>query len=201
MNAVTTAPHPNRSQVDSPTDRMLTASLLIAPLLYLMTDTIYAVEGWTNPAAGVLHVLGAIGYGLVVLRVAAWLPSRSVLGAVLVLAAIAGSVGNAAYGFETIHQSLGDTPLVDRTGAAALIKPVGLMFPLSLALVAFGLKQLGRRLPAALVLVAAIGWPIAHIANLGALAVLVNVVLVVALGLVAWRSRIGTDELEGLTGR
>ncbi len=34
--------------------------------------------------------------------------------------AIAGSIGNAAYGFDTIHQSLGDTALVDQTGAAIL---------------------------------------------------------------------------------
>ncbi len=191
----------NRTLGQSPTDRMLTASLVVAPLLYLVADTIYAVDGWTSATAGVIHVLGAIAYGLVVLRVAGWLPDQSVLSAVLVLTAIAGSVGNAAYGFDTIHQSLGDTSLVDQTGAATLIKPLGLIFPLSMALVALGLRQLGRPLPAVLVLLGALGWPAAHIGNLGALAVLVNVLLVVAFGMVAWGSRptaTGTD--IGATG-
>ena len=38
----------------------------------------------------------------------------------------------------------------------------------------------------ALVLVAMIAWPVAHIADIAALAVVVNVVLVVALGSLAW---------------
>lgn len=173
----------------SPTDRMLTASLLVAPLLLLAADTVYAIQGWTDPTAGVLHVLGAIAYGLVVLRVAGWLSGGSTLTAVLVLTAVAGSIGNAAYGFDTIHQSLGDPALVDQAGAAILIKPLGMIFPVSIALVALGLLRLGHRLSATLALVAAVGWPVAHIANIGPLAVAVNVVLVVALGSVAWGAR------------
>lgn len=180
---------PTLTPVGSPTDRMLTASLLVAPLLFLAADTVYAIQGWTDPTAGVLHVLAAIAYGLVVLRVAAWLPGDSGLTAALVLTAVAGSIGNAAYGFDTIHQSLGDTALVDQTGAAILIKPLGLIFPLSIALVSLGLHRLGHRMSATLALVAAVGWPIAHIANIGPLAVAVNVVLVVALGSVAWGAR------------
>ncbi len=179
-------PEPTLTVEGSPTDRMLTASLVVAPLLYLAADTMYAVQGWTDPTAGVLHVLGAIAYGLVVLRVAGWLPARSLLTAALVLAAVAGSIGNAAYGFDTIHRSLGDTPLVDQSGAAVLIKPLGLIFPISIALVALGLNKLGFRFPALLALLAAIGWPVAHIGNVGPLAVAVNVLLVVALGSVAW---------------
>lgn len=173
----------------SPTDSMLTASLLVAPLLFLAADTVYAIHGWTDPTAGVLHVLAAIAYGLVVLRVAAWLSGGSTLTALLVLTAVAGSIGNAAYGFDTIHQSLGDPALVDQAGAAILIKPLGLIFPLSIALVALGLLRLGHRMSATLTLVAALGWPVAHIANIGPLAVAVNVVLVVALGRVAWGAR------------
>jgi hypothetical protein len=180
---------PTSAFTGSPTDRMLTASLYLAPVLLLAADTLYAVQGWSDPTAGVIHVLGAIGYGLVVLRVAAWTPAGSALTALLVLTAVAGAIGNATYGFDAIHQSLGDVSLVDRSGAAVLVKPLGLVFPLSLAFVAFAVLRLGRRLSAALVLAAAIGWPIAHIADLGPLAVAVNVVLLVALGSLAWSSR------------
>lgn len=185
----TTAPTAPLLGAGTPTDRMLTATLLVAPVLLLAADTLYAVQGWDDPVAGVLHVLGAVAYGLVVLRVAAWLPGGSGLAATLVLTAVAGAVGNAAYGFDAIHQSLGDVSLVDQSGAAVLIKPLGLVFPLSLALVALGLHRLGHRPSAVLALAAAVGWPVAHIANIGALAVVVNVLLVVALGSVAWGAR------------
>lgn len=77
--------------------------------------------------------------------------------------------------------------LVDR-GGAAVIKPLGLLFPLSMLLVSWALPQLGHRLPAALVLVGAIGWPIAHIANLGTAAVAINLLFVVAFGMIVWET-------------
>lgn len=172
--------------VRTPTDRLLTGSLLVAPLVYLAADTTYATRGWDDPTAGVLHVLGALGYGFVVLRVADWLPAASALRAWLVLTGLVGLAGNVAYGFETIHLSLGDVQLVDRSGAANLIKPIGLFFPLSVALVALALYRLGRRWQAGLVLLAALAWPVAHIGNVGAVAVPVNVALVVALGTLLW---------------
>jgi hypothetical protein len=170
----------------TPTDRLLTASLLVGPLLYLAADVTYAARGWDDPTAGTLHVLGAIGYGFVVLRVARWLPPASVLAATVLLTGLIGLAGNVAYGFDTIHVSLGDVALVDRSGAATLIKPLGLFFPLSFALVALGLARLGRRWQAGLVLAAMIAWPVAHIGNIGALAVPVNVALVVAFGSLLW---------------
>lgn len=170
----------------SPTARLLTTSLVWAPLLYLVVDTTHAVRGWDDPTAGVLHVLGAVGYSFVVLAVASWLPTGSRLAAALVLVGMVGACGNAAYGWDAIHVSLGDASLVDRAGAATLIKPIGLFFPLSLALVAWALSRLARRWQAALVLVASVAWPVAHIGDVAALAVLVNVALVVALGSLAW---------------
>lgn len=131
-----------------------------------------------------LHgLLGALAYGFVVLRVAGWLLSpASGLAAGILLTGLIGLGGNVAYGFETIHLSLGDVPLVDQAGAANLIKPLGLLFPLSLALVALALARLGHRWQAALVLVAVVCRPIAHIGNVAAVAVPVNVALVLALG-------------------
>lgn len=166
----------------TPTDLLLTASLAIAPLLYLAADTTYAARGWDSAAAGVLHVLGATGYGLVVLRVASWLPRESLTRAALVLTGVLGLAGNVAYGFDTLHLSLGDTALVDQPGAANLIKPLGLFFPLSFALVAYALVRLGHRWQGALVLIAILAWPVAHIGDIAAVAVPVNIALVVAFG-------------------
>jgi hypothetical protein len=166
----------------TPADQMLTASLVVAPVLYLAADAVYAFQGWDSATGGVLHVLGAIAYGVLVLRVATWCPGGSWLTTGLLFAAVAGAIGNAAYGFEAIHQSFGDMALVDRDGAAVLIKPLGLLFPLSLALVAWVFGRLGHRWPAAVVAIAAVLWPVAHIANIAPLAVALNVGLVVALG-------------------
>lgn len=177
------------SERATPTDALLTGSLVVGPLVYLAADMTYAIKGWDDPAAATLHILGAVLYGLVVLRVALWVPRWSWLRAWLLLTAVAGAIGNAAYGFDAIHQSLGDSRLVDQTGAAAIIKPLGLLFPISLALVAWGLQRLGWRIPAAMALLAALAWPVAHIANIGPLAVAVNVILLLALGSVAWQER------------
>jgi hypothetical protein len=148
----------------------------------LGAEALYAFQGWDSGTAGALHVLAAIGYGMLALRIATWVPGGSWLTTGLLATAIAGAVGNAAYGLEAIHESFGDTALVDRSGAAGLIKPLGLLFPLCLGLVAAALSRLGHRAAAAAVLIAAVLWPLAHIANIAALAVAVNVLLVVALG-------------------
>jgi hypothetical protein len=100
-----------------------------------------------------------------------------------------GMAGNTAYGFEAIHMSLGDAPLVDQPGAANLIKPLGLFFPLSLALIAWALRRLGHGIQATLVLTAALIWPVGHIANIAPVAVAANIALVVGLGGLLWVTR------------
>jgi hypothetical protein len=180
----------------TPTDKLLTASLLVAPLIYLAADTTYGVRGWDDATAGVLHVLGAIAYGFVVLRVAAWLPAASRLRAAIVFTGLVGMAGNVVYGFEAIHMSLGDTQLVDQPGAANLIKPLGLFFPISFVLVAVALSILGHRWQGIAVLVASIAWPVAHIGNIAAIAVPVNVVLVLALGSLVWARKVGAADAE-----
>jgi hypothetical protein len=175
-----------RSADATPTDRLLSASLVAAPLIYLAADSTYAARGWDDATAGVLHVLGAIAYGLLVLRVSTWLPARSRLAAAIVLTGVVGMAGNVAYGFEAIHMSLGDVQLVDQPGAAGVIKPLGLIFPLSIGLVAVALARLGHRWQAAVVLLAVVLWPVAHIGNVAGLAVVVDVGLVVAFGSLAW---------------
>ena len=181
----TTISRPATSSV-TPTERLLTGSLLVAPLIYLAADSTYAARGWDDGTAGIIHVLGAIAYGFVILRVASWLSPASKLAAAILLTGLIGMAGNVAYGFEAIHMSLGDTQLVHRSGAANLIKPLGLFFPLSFALVALALAKLGHRWQGILVLVAMIAWPVAHIGNIAALAVPVNIALVIALGSLIW---------------
>lgn len=189
MTVTTDTSHPAPPDTSTAAAIVLNASLVVAPLIYLAADSTYAARGWDDPAAGVIHVVGAIAYGFVVLAVASWLPPVSRLSVALVITGLIGMAGNVAYGFEAIHMSLGDVPLVDRSGAAVLIKPLGLFFPLSFALVAWALVQLRHRWQGLLVLAAMIAWPIAHIGNIAALAVAVNVVLVVAFGGVAWSRR------------
>lgn len=172
-----------RSVPGSMVDRLLTASLFVAPVLYLVADTLYAVRGWADPAAAVFHVIGAIAYTLVVLRVMTW--SSDALAAVLLVVGAIGVAGNVAYGFNTIHVSLGDTDLVDASGAAVLIKPLGLCFPLLLLVAAGALRRTAAGWLVVLLAVAGIAWPVAHIANIGWLAVAVNLGLVVVFAVLA----------------
>lgn len=170
----------------TPTEKLLTATLVVAPLLYLAADSTYAARGWDDAIGAALHVIGAIAYGFVILRIASWLPREAKLAAAILLTGLIGMAGNVAYGFDTIHQSLGDAPLVDQDGVANLIKPLGLFFPLSLALIATALMKLGHRWQGGVALAASIGWPIAHIGNIALVAVLVNVALVLAFGSLVW---------------
>jgi hypothetical protein len=195
----TSAARDAESRTTTPTEKLLTSALLLGPLIYLAADSTYAARGWTDPTAGVLHVFGAIAYGFVILRIARWLPRESTLSSGIILVGLIGLAGNVAYGFDTIHTSLGDTPLVDQSGAANLIKPLGFFFPLSMALVARALAKLSHRWQGALVLVASIAWPIAHIGNIAALAVAVNITLVVAFGSLIW-SRAGQDAQTAMIG-
>ena len=159
----------------TPTDHLLTGALVIAPLVYLAADTMYAVRGWDDADAAGLQVLGAIAYAFVLVRLASW--ATGWLAAATLFAGIAGACGNVAYGFNTIHVSLGAVDLVDTSGVGAIIKPLGLLCPLSFLLGAIVLGRVGRRTSAALVGVAAAVWPIAHIGNIGWLAISANLLL------------------------
>jgi hypothetical protein len=133
----------------SPTDRLLTYSLAIAPLTYLLADSLYAANGWDNANAGGVHVIGAIFYGFVALRIASW--ATGWLQAAAVFVGVLGTAGNVAYGFNTIHVSLGAIDLVDTSGPGAIIKPLGLFFPLTLMIGAAVLTRINR-LPSALLI-------------------------------------------------
>lgn len=174
MHATTTSPA--SAAATTPAERILTWSLAIAPLVSLLADCTYAARGWDDGDAGGIHVIGAVLYGFVALRLVTWSTGR--LQAAALVAAVLGTAGNVAYGFNTIHVALGAVDLVDASGPGAIIKPLGLFFPLSLLLSAVILERRDRRVPAVLVGVAAVLWPVAHIANIAPLAIAVNVLLV-----------------------
>lgn len=186
MNALSDDIDTTLAPTITPIARFLTTSLLIGPLIYLVADSTYAARGWDDSTAGVIHVLGAIGYGFVALAIASRLPANSKLALSIIVVGLIGMAGNVAYGFDTIHQSLGDIALVDQPGAANVIKPLGLFFPLTLALIAYALAKLGHRQQTWLVAAAAIAWPIAHIGNIAAVAVPDNIALTVAIGSLFW---------------
>jgi hypothetical protein len=167
----------------TPLERLLTASLVVAPATFLIADLLYATRGWDDPTAAVVHVLAAVGYTLVMVRLVTL--SHGTLAAVLLMVGALGAAGDVAYGFNTIHVSLGDTDLVDAAGAAVLIKPLGLCFPLTLLLGAAVLRRIAPTWAVALLAVSAIAWPVAHIANIGWLAVAVNAALVAVFSAVA----------------
>jgi hypothetical protein len=171
------------AMTSTPLGRLLTGSLVVAPAIYLIADLLYATRGWDDATAAVVHVLAAVGYTLVMVRLVTL--RNDILAAVLLVVGAFGAAGDVAYGFNTIHVSLGDTNLVDATGAAVLIKPLGLCFPLTLLLGAAVLRRTAPTWTVALLAVSAIVWPVAHIANIGWLAVAVNATLVAVFSTVA----------------
>ena len=169
-------------------DRLLTGSLVLAPALYLIADVLYAARGWeSDPTGGVFHVLGALAYTLVVLRVASWTTDR--LAAVLLVVGAVGVAGNVAYGFDTIHVALGDTSLVDQVGAASLIKPLGLAFPLTLLVCAIALREIAPTWVVTLIGAAGLAFPVANIGNIPTLGVAVSTATLIGFGVLALHSR------------
>jgi hypothetical protein len=167
-------------------DRLLTASLVIAPALYLVADVLYAIRGWeSDPAGAVLKFIGALAFNVVVVRVATW--TTDGLAATLLVVGAVGVAGNVAYGFDAIHVALGDVPLVDQVGAAGLIKPLGLAFPLTLLLCAVALRKLAPVWVVASIGLAGLAFPVANIANIAPLGVAVSAVALVGFGALALR--------------
>lgn len=178
----------------TPTDLLLTGALIVAPFLYLAADSMYAIRGWDDPSAAGFHVLGAIAYAFVLVRIASW--TTGWLAATTLFAGIVGACGNVAYGFNTIHVSLGAVDLVDVNGVGTLIKPLGLFCPAAFILAAVALARIGQHIPALLVGSAGLAWPVAHIANIGWLAVLVNFLLVIGLTPLVFKRTQPSNDIE-----
>lgn len=170
----------------SSVDRLLTASLVVAPVLALVANVLYAVRGWeSDPAGAIVHVIGALAFTLVLVRVTTYV-SDGFATALLVVGSI-GIAGNVAYGFDAIHVGLGDVSLVDRGGAAGLIKPLGLAFPLVVVLSAIALRAVAPRWAVVLIGLAGLLFPVANIGNIPLLGVAVGVAMVLGYGALAVR--------------
>jgi len=162
------------------------ASLVVAPALILISDVLHALRGWESDGlGGMFHVLGALVFTLVGVRDATW--TTDGMAAALLVAGSIGVAGNVAYGFDSVHVALGDTSLVDQAGAAVLIKPLGLFFPLTMLLCAVAVRHVAPRWAAVVIGLSALAFPVANIGNIPALGVAVGVATVVGFGALAMR--------------
>ncbi|MEV7396228.1 hypothetical protein [Aeromicrobium sp. NPDC092404] len=164
----------------APTEKLLNASLLLAPLAYIAVDSSYAVRGWDDGPTAAMHVVAAALYGLAAIKLVLVTSGRT--QAVLLTVALLGIVGNAGVGQNSLHIALGGTDLFDADGPANVFKTLGFFFPLTFAIAAFALR---RRTPAwwaPLLVVGAVLFPIAHVANISWLAVADAVIMLLALG-------------------
>lgn len=161
----------------------MTLSLFLASALTLVSSVLYATRGWDDGAAALVHILGGALGSLVVVRVVTYLDRAPLLAAIALAVGMLGSAGVVGYGFNTIGVGLGGVDLIDATGAATIIKPLGLAWPLALLLLGVGLL-LAHRVPLVCSLgiaVAAVLFPVSRIGNIAWLAVAVDAILLVGL--------------------
>lgn len=167
--------------VAAPTERLLNASLVVAPLAYLAVDSSYAVRGWDDGPTAAMHVIAAALYGLAAIRLVSLTRGRT--QAILLVVAVLGIVGNAVVGENTIHVALGGNDLFDADGGPAnLFKSMGFFFPLTFLITAFALRTRTPSWWAPLLVLGAVLFPIAHVANISWLAIVDAAVMLLALG-------------------
>jgi hypothetical protein len=180
MSELVRETRPAAIHVAAPTERLLDATLLLAPLAYLVVDSSYAVRGWDDGPTAAMHVLAAAVYGLAAVKLVTLTRGRS--QAVLLVVAVLGIIGNAGVGDNTLHIALGGNDLFDEQGPANVFKSLGFFFPLTFLLAALSLR---RRTPlwwSSVLALGAVLFPIAHVANISWLAVVDALVMLVALG-------------------
>ena len=143
----------------TPTERLLDASLLLAPLAYLAVDCSYAARGWTDGPTAALHIVAAALYGLAALRLVGM--TRGRFQALLLVVAVLGVVGNAGVGENTMHVALGGNDLFDEHGPANLFKTMGFFFPLTFLLAAVALRRRAPGWWSPVLVVGAVLFPVA----------------------------------------
>jgi hypothetical protein len=167
-------------KVAAPTERLLDASLLLGPLAYLAVDCSYAVRGWSDGPTAAMHIVAAAIYGLTAVKLVS--STRGRAQALLLLVALLGIIGNAGVGENTLHIALGGNDLFDADGPANVFKTMGFFFPLTFLIAAFALRHRAARWWAPLLILGAVLFPIAHVANISWLAVVDGLVMLLALG-------------------
>lgn len=171
----TTAP-----AISAPTRRLLDASLVLAPAVYLAVDCSYAVRGWDDGTTAALHIVAAALYGLAAVKLVSLV--RGWPQAILLVVALLGVVGNAGVGENTLHVSLGGNDLFDADGPANLFKTMGFFFPLTFLVAAVALRRRAATWWPPLLVLGAVLFPAAHVANISWLAIVDGVVMLAALG-------------------
>jgi hypothetical protein len=164
----------------APSRRLLDATLLLAPLVYLIVDCSYVARGWDDGPTAAMHVVAAALYGLASIAVVT--RTRGRVQAVLLAVAVLGIIGSSGVGYNTMHIALGGLDLFDEQGPANLFKTMGFFFPLTFLLAAIALR---RRTPTwwpPLLAVGALLFPVAHVGNISWLALVDALVMLVALG-------------------
>jgi hypothetical protein len=165
----------------APIDRLLDSSLVIAPLAYLVVDSSYAARGWDDGPTAAMHVIAAALYGLAAVKLVSLTRGRT--QAFLLVVAVLGVVGNAGVGVNTMHVALGSKDLFDADGGPAnLFKSMGFFFPLTFLISAFALRARTPSWWPALLVLGAVLFPVAHVANISWLAIVDAVVMLLALG-------------------
>jgi hypothetical protein len=164
-----------------PVDRTVTTVVVASLALTLVSSVLYTLQGWDDPLAALLHILGGALGGVLVVRLASW-SERSWLAAAVLVIGMLGAAGVVGYGFNTVEVGLGGVDLIDATGVAVVLKPLGLCWPLALLLAGIGLwlGPTDRGVPrwcAIGIVAGALAFPVSRIANIGWLAILVDLIL------------------------
>ena len=170
---------------------MLTASLMLAPGVTLIASVLFAAQGWDDGTAGAVQVIAGVLDMLLVVRLVTWLDAVPRVAAVVLGLGAFGAAGWVAYGINTIETSLGNIDLVDVTGAATIIKPLGLCWPVMLVIAGAALLRTRRvPIPCALgIVLTGLLLPISRIGNIASLAIVVDVLLLASLAAIPLLSR------------
>ena len=160
---------------------LLNASLFFGPLIYLLLDSMYTALGWHDPIAANVGLVAAMAYGVTVIRVISLAKGGWQTG--LILIGVIGIVGLSANALNSLHVGLGAADLYP-TGdpLTILFKAEGFFFPLTWIIAAIAL---GKQVPVwnrVLLAVGGLAFPVAHVANIGWLAITDAVIMVLALG-------------------
>lgn len=171
---------PAAPAVALPTERLLSASLLLAPTAYLAVDCSYAVQGWDHGPTAAAHLLAAALYGLAALALVGLVRGR--VQAVVLVIAVLGVIGNAGVAENSLHVAFGGKDLFDADGAANVFKMMGFFFPLTFLVVAFALRRRAAAWWPPLLVLGALLFPVAHVANISWLAIIDGIIMLAALG-------------------
>jgi hypothetical protein len=180
MSVRTPSVTPALDGVDAPAQRLLDATLVVAPLVYLAVDCSYAARGWDDGPTAALHIVAAAVYGLAALRLVGLCRGRT--QALLLVVAVLGVIGNAGVGENTLHVALGGNDLFDEHGPATVFKTMGFFFPLTFLIAAVALRSRAPLWWPPLLAAGAVLFPVAHVANVSWLAILDAVLMLAALG-------------------